>query len=91
MVVALSATIFLGGCRTQQEVPEDADRPTDGPALVKLGPNDPKPDVGAAFGRKSFYLERSVNESLTWFGKPSAQSWFPFRNQGTNEEVCTFT
>jgi membrane-bound lytic murein transglycosylase A len=90
MVVALSATIFLGGCRTQQEVPEDADRPTDGPALVKLGPDDPKPDVGAAFGRKSFYLERSVNESLTWFGKPSAQSWFPFRNQGTNEEVCTF-
>jgi membrane-bound lytic murein transglycosylase A len=89
-VVPVVAILALAGCRTQQAVPEDPNRPTDGPALVKLGPNDPKPDVGAAYGRKSFYLDRSVNESVGWFQKPSAQSWFPFRNQGTNEEVCTF-
>jgi membrane-bound lytic murein transglycosylase A len=89
VAAAVTLTVFAG-CRTQQEVPEDPNRPTDGPALVKLGPDDPRPDVGAAFNRKSFYLERSVNESVGWFQKPSAQSWFPFRNQGTNEEVCTF-
>ena len=82
--------VALAGCRTQQEVPEDPNRPTDGPALVRLGPDDPKPDVGAAFARKSFYLDRSTNESIGWFQKPSAQTWFPFLNQGTKEQVCTY-
>lgn len=83
------ALITLAGCRTQQEIPEDPFLPTDGPALVRLGPDDPKPDVAAAFGRKTFYLDRSTNESIGWFQKPSSQQWFPFKNQGTAEEVCT--
>jgi membrane-bound lytic murein transglycosylase A len=88
---ALSATVLLAlaGCRSQQEIPEDPFRPTDGPALVKLGPDDPKPDVAAAFSRKTFYLERSADQSIGWFQKPSSKQWFPFKNQGTAEEICT--
>ena len=87
--VAALATIVLAGCRTSKEVPGDPFAPTDGPGLVKLGPNDPMPDVSAAYARKSFYLERAANESIGWFQKPSSKQWFPFKNQGTSEEVCT--
>ena len=87
--VAAMAMIVLAGCRTNKEVPNDPFKPTEGPGLVKLGPNDPMPDVSAAYARKSFYLERAADESLGWFQKPSSKQWFPFKNQGTNEEVCT--
>ena len=88
-LLAATLLLTLAGCRTQQEVPVSADNPTDGPALVRLGPDDPVPDVGAAFDRRTFYLERSVDESIGWFQKPSSRQWFPFRNQGTSEQVCT--
>jgi membrane-bound lytic murein transglycosylase A len=87
--VAAMATIVLAGCRTTKEVPGDPFAPTDGPGLVKLGPGDPMPDVSAAYARKTFYLERAANESIGWFQKPSSKQWFPFKNQGTAEEVCT--
>jgi len=87
--VAAMATIVLAGCRTNKEVPGDPFQPTDGPALVKLGPGDTMPDVTAAYARKSFYLERAADESIGWFQKPSSKQWFPFKNQGTAEEVCT--
>ena len=87
--VAAMALIVLAGCRTNKEVPSDPFVPTEGPGLVKLGPNDPMPDVSAAYARKSFYLERAAGESIGWFQKPSSKQWFPFKNQGTNEEVCT--
>ena len=89
-VLLFTLSSGLTGCRTNQPIPEDTDRPTDGPGLVRLGPDDPKPDVAAAFGRKSFYLDRSVNESAGWFMKPSSKTWFPFKNQGTAEVVCTY-
>jgi len=87
--VAAMAMLVLAGCRTNKEVPNDPFKPTEGPGLVKLGPNDPMPDVSAAYARKSFYLERAADESIGWFQKPSSKQWFPFKNQGTNEEVCT--
>jgi membrane-bound lytic murein transglycosylase A len=83
------ALLALAGCRTQEEVPVDANNPTDGPALVRLGPDDPRPDLAAAYARRGFYLDRSVDESIGWFQKPSSRQWFPFLNQGTREEVCT--
>lgn len=87
--VAAMAALVLAGCRTTKDVPEDPFRPTDGPGLVRLGPGDPMPDVAAAYGRKTFYLERAADESIGWFQKPSSKQWFPFKNQGTAEEVCT--
>ncbi len=87
--VAAMAMIVLAGCRTNKEVPGDPFTPTTGPGLVKLGPGDAMPDVSAAFARKTFYLERAADESLGWFQKPSSKQWFPFKNQGTQEQVCT--
>jgi membrane-bound lytic murein transglycosylase A len=87
--IVSAALITLAGCRTQQEVPVSADRPTDGPALVRVRPGEPMPDVESAFNRRTFYLDRSIDESVGWFQKPSSKQWFPFRNQGTNEEICT--
>ena len=87
--IATTLLMTLAGCRTQQEVPTDANNPTDGPALIRLGPNDPVPDVAAAFERRDFYLDRSVNESIGWFQKPSSRQWFPFKNQGTAEQIST--
>ena len=87
--LAAMAVIVLAGCRTTKEVPSDPFAPTEGPGLVRVLPGEPMPDVLAAYGRKSFYLERSVDESIGWFQKPSSKQWFPFKNQGTNEEVCT--
>ena len=87
--IVSTALVALAGCRTQQEIPTDANNPTDGPALIKLGENDPKPDVGAAFARRTFYLDRSVDQSVGWFQKPSSKQWFPFKNQGTAEQICT--
>jgi membrane-bound lytic murein transglycosylase A len=87
--IATTVLMSLAGCRTQQEVPTDANNPTDGPALIRLGPNDPVPDVAAAYERRDFYLDRSVNESIGWFQKPSSRQWFPFKNQGTAEQIST--
>jgi len=87
--IATTVLMTLAGCRTQQEVPTDANNPTDGPALIRLGPNDPVPDVAAAYERRDFYLDRSVNESIGWFQKPSSRQWFPFKNQGTAEQIST--
>ena len=87
--IAAIALLALTGCRSQQEVPIDANNPTDGPALIRLGPDEPRPDVAAAFDRRNFYLDRSVDESIGWFTKPSSKQWFPFKNQGTQEIVCT--
>ena len=86
--VAAMATIVLAGCRTNKEIPAEPGI-TEGPALIKLGPGDPMPDVSAAYARKTFYLERAADESIGWFQKPSSKQWFPFKNQGTSEEVCT--
>jgi len=87
--LAAILVVALTGCRTQQEVPFDANNPTDGPALIRLGPDEPRPDVASAFDRRTFYLDRSVDESVGWFTKPSSKQWFPFKNQGTQEIVCT--
>jgi membrane-bound lytic murein transglycosylase A len=87
--IATTVLMTLAGCRTQQEVPTDANNPTDGPALIRLGPNDPVPDVSTAYERRDFYLDRSVTESIGWFQKPSSRQWFPFKNQGTAEQIST--
>jgi membrane-bound lytic murein transglycosylase A len=90
--LAAFALLSLTGCRSQQELPIDANNPTDGPALIRLGPDDPRPSVAAAFDAlagQTFYLDRSLGESIGWFTKPSSKQWFPFKNQGTQEIVCT--
>jgi membrane-bound lytic murein transglycosylase A len=83
----------LGGCKATPE-PEpvrkaDPWAETTGPALVKLGPNDPRPDFALAFQNKDNYLGESLDRSVSWFQAPSSKQFFPFYNQSTSEVVAT--
>lgn len=83
--------LLLGGCKTKQ-VEEPKDDPwaeTLGPALVKLGPNDPKPDFGVAFANRDMYTGLAVEESIRWFQAPSSRQFFPFYNQSTRDVVAS--
>ncbi len=85
----------LGGCKTEQPVEPKPERNGDpweetlGPALVKLGPNDPQPDLAAAYANCDHYLDASANQSVKWFGSPSSKQFFPFMNQSTTDVVAT--
>lgn len=92
IVASLAAFLSLAGCKTKQPVEEPADNPwaeTVGPALIKLGPNDPKPDFAAAYAARDLFTERAVDESLRWFQAPSSRQFFPFYNQSTTDVVAT--
>lgn len=89
----LAGSFLLAGCKTTPE-PEpvrkaDPWAETTGPALVKLGPNDPKPDFAAAFANKDNYLGQAVDRSIGWFQAPSSKQFFPFLNQSTTDVVAT--
>jgi membrane-bound lytic murein transglycosylase A len=92
IVASLVAFLSLSGCKTKQPVEEPASNPwaeTVGPALIKLGPNDPKPDFAAAYAARDLFTERAVEESIRWFQAPSSRQFFPFYNQTTTEVVAT--
>jgi membrane-bound lytic murein transglycosylase A len=92
--LSLALPVALAGCKTTPEPEPASPKPdpwaqTEGPALIKLGPNDPKPDFGAAYAAKDAYLEQAVDRSISWFQAPSSQQFFPFYNQSTTEVVAT--
>lgn len=91
--LAFAPTLILGlsACQNGKAIAgRTADMATDGPALVKLGPTDAQPEVAKAFARKKdFYINGSIDQSIGWFQKPSSKQWYPFKNQGSGEEVCT--
>ena len=88
--LAPALTLGLTACQNGKAIAgRTADMETNGPALIKLGPNDAQPEVAKAYARKSFYLDRSLDQSIGWFQKPSSKQWYPFKNQGSGEEVCT--
>lgn len=91
--LALAALIVLSplvaqGCKKAEvveELPPDYARQL-GPgesALRKLGPNDPPPDLAAAFSQRDPLLLSSIDQSMVWFRAPSSQQFFPF------EDICT--
>ena len=89
----VAGSLALTGCKTTPE-PEpvrkaDPWAETTGPALIKLGPNDPKPDFGAAYANKDTFLDSAVDRSVSWFQAPSSKQFFPFYNQSTTEVVAT--
>ncbi len=92
--LSVGLAIALTGCKTTPE-PEPAKpkadpwAPTEGPALVKLGPDDPKPDFAAAYANKDVFLEQAVDRSISWFQVPSSQQFFPFYNQSTTDVIAT--
>lgn len=92
LVLAAAVPIGLAGC--QQEKAPDPETPwgmpIDGPALVKLGPGDPKPSFASAYAARGRNLEESLDQSVSWFQKPSSKQFFPQMNGKTTEEVATW-
>jgi len=91
--IALPLLLGVAGCRKDQAPPPEEipwGLPIDGPALVKLGPGDAKPDLSAAFAARDRGLDESLAQSLSWFGKPSSKQFFPQRNGKTSEVVATW-
>jgi membrane-bound lytic murein transglycosylase A len=92
--LALCTVLPLGlaGCQKEKtpepEIPWGL--PIDGPALVKLGPGDPKPSFAAAFSARGRNLDESLAQSLSWFQKPSSKQFFPQKNGTTAEDVATW-
>lgn len=89
----LALPLVVVGCKATPE-PEpvrkaDPWAETTGPALVKLGPNDPKPDFAAAYANKDAYLGQAAEKSISWFQAPSSRQFFPFYNQSTSDVVAT--
>jgi membrane-bound lytic murein transglycosylase A len=78
-VLALSSA--LAGCRTTP----DYSRPLpDGwPALLPLGPNDPRPDFGAQWYERDELLP-ALERSIEWTRRAHAQQFFPI--EGVDHE-----
>ena len=78
-LLALSAT--FASCRATP----DYSRPLpDGwPALLPLGPNDPRPDFGAQWYQRD-ELVAALDRSIEWTRKPHAEQFFPI--EGVDRE-----
>ena len=81
--------LFFGACKTDEPTPEPTPDYTRqlGPGesgLRKLGPNDPLPDIGAAWRVRDPFLNKALAYSQGWFQMPSSKTKFPFMN------VCTW-
>jgi len=84
--------VALSGCKQTQpteETPPDYARQL-GPgesALRKLGPNDPLPDLGAAFADRDPLALRAMDHSLRWYEAPSSRQFFPFETITTHDQA----
>lgn len=69
--LACAGVILLGGCQAEQvvDVPPEttAQIPEGQHGLRKLGPNEPKPDLTAAYAQRDKKLERAIDQSARWF------------------------
>lgn len=90
----LASLAGVTGCKSKQPIEEPVKKgdpwaETNGPALIKLGPDDPKPDYGAAYANRDAFLSMAADQSIRWFQAPSSKVFFPFYNQSTTEVVAT--
>jgi membrane-bound lytic murein transglycosylase A len=87
-LVAPALVLALWGCKTEEPVEPAPDYTRQlGPgesALRKLGPNDPLPDLGAAWRVRDPLLTQALDRSINWFTMPSSKTKFPFM------QVCTW-
>ncbi|MCE9619255.1 MAG: MltA domain-containing protein [Planctomycetes bacterium] len=86
--------LFLAGCKSEEPIAEAAPDYTHqlGPGesgLRKLGPNDPLPDIGAAWRVRDPFLNKALASSLGWFQMPSTKSKFPFMNVATWDQASS--
>ncbi len=86
-VVVLALTALLLHACSSAPLEPDWGRPLpDGaPALIKLGPGDPRPDWSVDFDGRDKLLP-AIDRSLEWMAKPSARKAFPV--EGISYEVA---
>jgi membrane-bound lytic murein transglycosylase A len=78
----------LAGCATRATVRPDYGRPLPpgSPALLPLGPDDPRPDYAADWRHRDRILP-ALDRSIDWMKKPSAAGHFPI--EGVSHERAT--
>jgi membrane-bound lytic murein transglycosylase A len=93
LLLSTSALLLLPlGCKqkqTTEEIPPDYSRqlrPGES-ALRKLGPNDPPPDLLAAFADRDPMALTACDQSLRWFEAPSSKQFFPFEEIATHDQA----
>jgi len=92
LIACLVGAIGASGCKQTETVPEagpDYARQL-GPgesALRRLGPEDPLPDLGAAWRDRDPFLLAAIDHSLRWFQAPSSRQFFPFEDITTHEQA----
>ena len=88
VALALAAVGFTG-CQREHVVAEpDYNRQlTSGHALRKLDPSQ-WPSLSTAWGARDGYLDQALDQSISWFQKPSSQQFFPFHEVSTHEQAA---
>ncbi len=82
---AALALFTLGGCQkpivSEPTVAEpDYSRETSGYALRPLRPDDPQPDLAAAYNSRDLNTSLAADQSLKWFRAASSRQFFPFQD-----------
>ena len=88
VALALAAVGFTG-CQREHVVAEpDYNRQLNsGHALRKLDPSQ-WPSLATAWGARDGYLDQALDQSISWFQKPSSQQFFPFHEVSTHEQAA---
>ncbi len=82
--LSLLAAVLAAGCTATEPEPDwGRELPEGAPALIPLGPDEPRPDFAADWNDRERVL-RSVERSIEWTGKPSAPRFFPI--EGVSHE-----
>ena len=84
LVVPVLALLALTSCESAEMRPEyGRPLPPGAPALIKLGPDEPRPDWALDFARRSA-TQTATERSIEWMGKPSSKGYFPI--EGVSHE-----
>lgn len=57
-------------------------------ALRKLGPDEPWPEIAAAWRVRDPMLRKAVDQSIAWYQKPGSKARFPFFDCVTHEQAA---
>ncbi|MBM3984589.1 MAG: murein transglycosylase [Planctomycetes bacterium] len=88
---SLLAAALAAGCTAPEPEPEWGRPLPDGaPALIPLGPDEPRPDFAADWDARERVL-RAVERSLEWTTKPSAPRFFPIEGVSHERALASLT
>lgn len=92
LLPAFAVAVLFAGCKAKEQVEAtgpDYSRQL-GPgerALRKLGPNDPLPDIAAAYRDRDPFLLDAADQSRKWFQAPSSRQFFPFEDITAHDQA----